>query len=70
MYLVMMVYTALMRQLKHDRALEWAHIRLMTIGESCRAIAREILAKTLAWAVEQAHHGRTLPDIQHRLALH
>ena len=64
-----MVYTALMRQLKHDRALEWAHIRLMTIGESCRAIAREILGKTLAWAVEQAQHGMSLPDIQHRLAL-
>ena len=69
MYLVMMVYTALMRQLKHDRALEWAHMRLMTIGESCRAIARETLGKTLAWAVEQAQQGMSLPDIQHRLAL-
>lgn len=69
MYLVMMVYTALVRQLKHDRALEWAHMRLMTIGESCRAIARETLGKTLAWAVEQAQQGMSLPDIQHRLAL-
>jgi hypothetical protein len=41
----------------------------MTIGESCRAIARETLAKTLAWAIEQAQHGMSLPDIQHRLAL-
>jgi hypothetical protein len=41
----------------------------MTIGESCRCIARETLAKTLAWAVKQAQNGMTLPDIQHRLAL-
>jgi hypothetical protein len=69
MHLVVLAYTALMRQLKHDRALDWAHTRLMTIGESCRAIARETLAKTLAWAIEQARQGMTLPDIQHRLAL-
>jgi hypothetical protein len=69
MHLVVLAYTALMRQLQHDRALDWAHVRLMTIGESCRSIAREILGKTLAWAVEQAQHGMSLPDIQQRLAL-
>jgi len=58
-----------MRQLKHDRALDWAHTRLTTIGESCRSIARETLGKTLAWAVEQAQHGMSLPDIQQRLTL-
>lgn len=46
MYLVMLVYTALMRQLQHDRALDGAHARLMTIGESCRTIARETLTNT------------------------
>jgi hypothetical protein len=50
MHLVLLAYTALMRQLKHDRALDWAHMCLTTIGESCRLIARETLAKTLAWA--------------------
>ena len=69
MHLVVLAYTALMRQLQHDRALDWAHVRLMTIGESCRSIAREILGKTLAWAVEQAQQGMSLPDIQQRLAL-
>jgi len=54
MHLVVLAYTALMRHLQPDRALDWAHVRLMTIGESCRSIAREILGKTLAWAVEQA----------------
>ena len=69
MHLVVLVYTALMRHLKHDRALDWAHVRLMTIGESCRSIAREVLGKTLAWAVEQAQQGMSLPDIKLRLAL-
>lgn len=69
MHLVILAYTALMRHLQHDRALDWAHVRLMTIGESCRGIAREILGKTLAWAVEQAQHGMSLPDIKQRLAL-
>jgi DDE superfamily endonuclease len=69
MYLVILAYTALMRQVQHDRALDWAHTRLMTIGESCRTIAREILGKTLAWAVERAQEGMSLPDIQQRLAL-
>ena len=53
MQLVVLVYSALMRQLKHDRALEWAHKHLTTIGEFCCSIAREVLAKTLGWAIEQ-----------------
>jgi hypothetical protein len=69
MHLVVLVYTALMRQLKHDRALDWAHTRLMTIGESCRAIARETLGKTIAWAIEHAQAGMSLPEIKRQLAL-
>jgi hypothetical protein len=69
MQLVILVYTALMRQLKHDRALEWAHTRLMTIGESCRSIARETLGKTIAWAIEHAQAGMSLSEIKHQLAL-
>lgn len=49
----MQVYTAVMRQLQQDRACDWAQTRLMTIGKSCRAIARETLRKTLAWAVDR-----------------
>jgi hypothetical protein len=69
MHLVVLAYTALMRQLKHDRALEWAHTRLMTIGESCRTIARETLGKTLTWAIERAQQGMSLSDIKQSLAL-
>ncbi len=69
MHLVVLVYTALMRQLKHDRALDWAHTRLMTIGKSFRTIARETLGKTLAWAIERSHEGMSLSDIKLHLAL-
>jgi hypothetical protein len=44
-------------------------MRLTTIGESCRLIARETLAKTLTWVVERAQEGMTLPDIKRQLAL-
>jgi hypothetical protein len=69
MHLVVLAYTALMRQVKHDRAHEWAHTRLTTIGESCRLIARETLAKTLAWVVDRTREGMSLPDIKRHLAL-
>jgi hypothetical protein len=69
MHLVVLAYTALMRHLKHDRALQWAHTRLMTIGESYRTIVREVLGKTLAWAIQRSHQGLTLPQIKQLLAL-
>ena len=52
-YLVMLAYSLLMSQLKQGRAKEWALHRLMTIGEACRAMAKEALRKTLSWAIEQ-----------------
>src|SRR5215210_6877663 len=55
LYLVFLAYSALMTQLRHDRAQDWAHIRLTTIGEACRLIFRETLAKTLEWVVERTH---------------
>ncbi len=54
MYLVMLAYSLLMARMKQSRASEWAHTVLTTIGEACRAVSRETLSKTLAWAVEQA----------------
>lgn len=60
MYLVFLGYTALMRHVQHDRAMDWAHIRLTTIGESCRLIVRETLAKPLAWAIERSKEGLSL----------
>jgi uncharacterized protein YndB with AHSA1/START domain len=53
MYLVMLAYSLVMRQLKQGHAWEWASQKLTTIGEACRAILRESLRKTLTWAITQ-----------------
>ena len=53
MHLVMLAYSLLMGELKQGRAKELALHRLMTIGEACRAMIRESLRTTLAWAIEQ-----------------
>jgi hypothetical protein len=53
MYLVMLAYSLLVRQLRQNRAQEWALQRLTTIGEACRAMLRETLRTTLGWAIKQ-----------------
>ena len=74
MYLVMLAYSLLMKQLRQSHAYEWAYQKLMTIGEACRAILRETLRTTLTWALERvteklwsadrviAHLGLTEPN--------
>ena len=53
MHLVMLAYSLLVRQLGHNRACDWALQKLTTIGEACRAMLRETLRTTLAWAIRQ-----------------
>lgn len=53
LYLVFLAHSILMRQMKHGRAREWARERLMTIGESCRAVLRETLSDTISWVIER-----------------
>ena len=38
-------------------------------GESCRAMFRETLGKTITWVVEQVRQGRSLSEIKTHLAL-
>lgn len=66
MYLVMLAYSLLMKQLKHPSAKEWAIERLTTIGQACRAVAMETLRTTLAWAMEQVTDNSRKP--QHVMA--
>jgi hypothetical protein len=66
MYLVMLAYSMLMRQLRQDRAYEWAYCRLKTIGEACRAMLNETLRATVTWVVQQVQdHDK---DVNHLLA--
>jgi len=53
MYLVMLAYSLLVRQLGQSRTQDWALQKLTTIGEACRAMLRETLRTTLAWAIQQ-----------------
>jgi len=70
MYLVFLAYSLLMSQLKRGHAQEWAYVKLTTIGEACRAVMRETLAKTLSWAIERAvQHQWSTPRICHALGL-
>lgn len=62
MYLVMLAYSLLMKQLKAPNAKEWAIERLTTIGQACRAVAAETLRTTLAWAMEQVTDNSRKPE--------
>jgi hypothetical protein len=53
MYLVMLAYSLLISQLRQARAREWALGKLTTVGEASRAMLRETLRDTLAWAIDQ-----------------
>jgi hypothetical protein len=55
LYLVMLAYSLLVRQLRQGHAYEWAYRKLTTIGEACRAILQETLRTTLTWAIERVN---------------
>jgi len=70
MYLVMLAYTLLMDQRGQNRAKAGALRKLTTIGEACRAVLRETLRSTIAWAIEQAtEYSHGLDHITARLRL-
>lgn len=54
LYLVLLVHSLLVAQLRQGRVRAWAHATLTTIGEACRAVLRETLGKTITWAIERA----------------
>jgi hypothetical protein len=70
LYLVMLAYSLLVRQLRQAHAYEWAYRKLTTIGEACRAILRETLRTTLTWAIDRANSGLwSVADIAAHLGL-
>lgn len=62
MYLVLLVHSLLMVQLRQSRACDWATVTLTTIGEACRAVLRETLRKTITWAIDRATHDHWQTD--------
>ena len=70
MYLVMLAYSLLMRQLRCGRAWEWASQWLTTIGQACRAITAETLRTTLTWAIRLVtQQGQDIDQVFTRLGL-
>lgn len=70
LYLVMLAYTLLVRELHTCRAKEWALARLTTIGQACRAVADETLGATLRWAIREIHEkSRKPPHVFAQLGL-
>ena len=70
LYLVLLVHSLLMAQLRQGRARAWATETLTTIGEACRAVLRETLGKTISWAIERATLDGWQPErIKAHLAL-
>jgi len=57
MYMVFLAYSVLMRQLRQGRASEWAHVRLVTIGQACMSVLRQILSDTISWVIERVEDG-------------
>jgi hypothetical protein len=52
-YLVSAAYSLLMRSLQQSRAQDWARQTLTTIGEACRAVKAETLARMIDWVVDK-----------------
>lgn len=70
MYLVMLTYSLLMRQLRQPSAKEWTLRRLTTVGQACRAILTETLRDTLQWAFDQiAPNSPKTRDVMEKLGL-
>lgn len=70
MYLVMLAYSLLMRQLRQDRSHQWALCRLKTIGEACRAMLNETLRDTITWVVQQVQeNGKDADHVLAKLSL-
>ena len=58
-----------MRSLQQSRAQDWARRTLTTIGEACRAVKAETLARMIDWVVDKlpVEHW-SVTDIQAVLA--
>lgn len=70
MYLVFLAHSVLMRQLHPSRARGWALQRLTTIGQACRAVARQALIGTIDWVIARVREdGWNHRKIKAHLAL-
>lgn len=67
--LVSVAYSLLMHALQQGRPHEWARKTLSTIGEACRAVKGELLARLVDWIIDKlADEHWSVPQIKAVLA--
>lgn len=52
-YLVFLAYSLLLPQMSGNRARDWSTALVSTVGDACRAVLRDTLAKTIRWVVDK-----------------
>ncbi|MGQ9550705.1 MAG: hypothetical protein ACUVSY_19230 [Roseiflexus sp.] len=60
---------ARMFQVQQARPQEWATDLLTTVGQACRALAREVVRTPIAWVVARTDEGWSRLNMQAHLAL-
>jgi hypothetical protein len=68
-YLVTSAYSLLALELDKTKVSEWAHEKLTSIGECCRAMAKESMRHLIMWVVDQLDFtGKTEKRVRQLLA--
>lgn len=52
-YLVFLAYSLLLPQMSGNRARDWSTALVSTVGDACRAVLRDTLARTIRWVVDK-----------------
>lgn len=52
-YLVFLAHSLLLPQMSGSRARDWSTALVSTVGDACRAVLRDTLAKTIRWVVDK-----------------
>jgi hypothetical protein len=69
-YLVFTAYSQLLPQMQGCRAREWSTAMVQTVGDACRAVLNDTLAKTIRWVVAKVEeHSWSSDRICAHLAL-
>ena len=69
-YCVFLAYSLLVRELDNTSVSGWASVKLLTIGESCRALLRESIRTMIDWIVGEVESvARSGGDVSRRLGM-
>ncbi len=52
-YLVFLAYSLLLPHMSGNRVRDWSTALVSTVGDACRAVLRDTLARTIRWVVDK-----------------